>query len=244
MEKLQLTLANGRPLYLQLAEAIKHYITSNIWQQGAMIPSESELSKTCDVSVGTVKKTLDMLAQEGFVIRHQGKGTFVAGPDFSKSFTKFFRYSDESDTPLSEFGSKILSKTVIQANETVAKALDIKAGEKVFHLHRLRTLQSLNLAVENIYLPYARFHGIEELSLTDTLLYPIYQSQFDTPVVWADEYLQAIIADTDTAELLDIDATTPVIGIERIAYTSRDLPIEFRQHIGRGDNFKYHIVVR
>lgn len=244
MEKIQLTLVNGRPLYLQLAEAIKQYITSNTWQQGMMIPSETELSKTCDVSVGTVKKTLDMLAQEGYVIRHQGKGTFVAGPDFSKSFTRFFRYSDENATPLSEFGSKTLGKSVIQSDKTVAKALGLDVGEKVFYLHRLRTSQSLNLAVEKIYLPYERFRGIEHISLTDALLYPIYQTHFNTPVVWADEYLQAVIADTDTAHLLKIDTTTPVIGIERIAYTSRDVPIEFRQHIGRGDHFKYHIVVR
>ena len=92
MKQTHIDMQSDKPLYMQLVEAIKQKISSNSWKIGMMTPSENELSKEFNISVGTVKKALGILVQEGVLFRRQGKGTFVASPDFSKSFSRFFRY--------------------------------------------------------------------------------------------------------------------------------------------------------
>lgn len=244
MNRTSIDFKNEKPLYLQLVEAIKQKISSNTWQIGMMIPSENELSRDFGISVGTVKKALGLLVQEGILFRRQGKGTFVATPDFSKSFTRFFRYGQDDELPGEIPGSIIIGTSIVEADKKVARILHLREQSKVFYIKRIRTLQQVAFSVEDIYLPYERFRGIEELSLVDQLLYPIYSEQYSTPIIWADEYLQPDVADAVTAEGLGIDEGAPVMCVERVAHTYEDIPVEWRRSYGRGDSFRYHIVIR
>ena len=94
------------PLYHQLKELLKASIVAGVWKADEMIPSENELAATHDVAVGTVKKALSELVREGFVVRRQGKGTFVVRPDFGRSFFRFFRFdldqASEEVVPVSQ----------------------------------------------------------------------------------------------------------------------------------------------
>lgn len=237
-------LADQRPLYIQLAEAIKQKITRNQWTLGMMTPSENELAAEFQVSVGTVKKALGMLVQEGILFRRQGRGTFVASPDFSKSFIRFFRYGlperDDSDVP----GSHILSMTIQEADSKVAGRLHLQPDAAVVQIKRIRTLREIPFSFEEIFLPYQRFKGIEQLNLENKLLYPLYNKMFVTPIFWADEYLQPDVADAEVVQHLAVPKGSPVMCVERIAYTYEDIPVEWRRSIGRGDSFRYHIVIR
>lgn len=239
-----LDMKDERPLYQQLAEAIKGRISENVWSLGMMIPSENDLAKDFNISVGTVKKALGVLVQEGVLIRRQGKGTFVAIPDFSKSFSRFFRYDWRSGSPVEIPGSRILGIAVIRSNAAISEKLGIGKNQRVLHLKRVRTLRDKPFVVEDIYLPYARFKGIETLPLDQRLLYPIYGERFATPVVWADEFLRPEAASKETADLLGIQPGMPVMCVERIAYTYGDQPVEWRHSMGRGDRFRYHIEIR
>ena len=91
-ERYRLNLKSSHPLYFQLKELIKLQIADKVWKLDEMIPSENELAAVYDISVGTVKKALSVLVEEGVLYRRQGKGTYVARPDFGKSFIRFFRY--------------------------------------------------------------------------------------------------------------------------------------------------------
>ncbi len=244
MNRIDIDFKNEKPLYLQLVEAIKQRISSNTWKIGMMIPSENELSREFGISVGTVKKSLSLLVQEGVLFRRQGKGTFVATPDFSKSFTRFFRYGQSGDLSGDIPGSVIFGIDIVKAGAKVAEVLHLTAQDEVFCIKRVRTLQQIAFSVEEIYLPFERFKGIEQLALENKLLYPIYSKNFSTPIIWADEYLQPDVADEMTAKELGINEGAPVMCVERVAHTYEDIPVEWRRSYGRGDSFRYHIVIR
>jgi len=239
-----LDLKNDKPFYLQLAEAIKGRITDNTWRLGMMIPSENELAKEYGISVGTVKKALGVLVQEGVLLRRQGKGTFVASPDFSKSFSRFFRYDWKSGNTVETPGSKVLSIKVIRPDDIISDKLQIDPNQQVFRMKRIRTTQNKPFVIEDIYISCERFRGIETLTLDQRLLYPVYNEKFSTPIIWAEEYLQPESASSEAAEILGIRPNNPVMCVERIAYTHGDLPVEWRRSIGRGDLFRYHIIIR
>lgn len=244
MKNFVIDFKNEKPLYLQLVEIIKRLVVENSWRQGMKIPSENEMAREFGVSVGTVKKALGVLVQEGVLFRRQGQGTFIASPDFSKSFIRFFRYGMTGGKPSEVPGSRILSFEAVDADHRVSEVLALGPDEQVYRMKRVRTLQDVPFAVEDLYLPCQRFEGIDNIPLENKLLYPVYSQQFSTPVVWADEFMQPGIPDGETAGLLGVDPVTPVICIERIAHTYGDSPVEFRRSICRGDSFRYHIVIR
>jgi len=68
---------NTRPLYMQLRDNLADKISKGEWKPGHQLPNEHDLAVDFGVSSGTMRKALDMLEREGFLVRKQGRGTIV-----------------------------------------------------------------------------------------------------------------------------------------------------------------------
>jgi GntR family transcriptional regulator of arabinose operon len=66
------------PKYRQLQEYLKQKILSGVYKPGTRVPSEHQLIREFGLSNTTVQKAISSLVYEGLLVRHQGKGTFVA----------------------------------------------------------------------------------------------------------------------------------------------------------------------
>ena len=74
---MQLNHSSPTPLYYQLRQMIRNNIVDGVWQDGMMLPSETQLATELKLSRQTVKQAYDGLVQEGLVSRKRGKGTYV-----------------------------------------------------------------------------------------------------------------------------------------------------------------------
>jgi GntR family transcriptional regulator len=68
------------PLYYQLQELLHQQIASGRFKVGDALPSEGKLCRLFGVSRIVVRQALQVLVDDGEVVRMQGKGTFVAEP--------------------------------------------------------------------------------------------------------------------------------------------------------------------
>ena len=59
--------------------------------------------------------------------------------------------------------------------------------------------------------------------------YGFFETQFGVRMVRADERIKAIAADATSGEILDVPAGTPLLAVERVAYTYGDRPVEWRR---------------
>jgi len=72
---MKLDSGNEMPLYQQLKEEIKGKITDNTFPYGSKIPTETELSEIFQVSRITVRRAIQELCQENYLVKKQGKGS-------------------------------------------------------------------------------------------------------------------------------------------------------------------------
>jgi GntR family transcriptional regulator len=75
---LTISQADGRPMYLQIVEQIRHRVAVGDWLPGQEIPSIRALAVDLRVSVITVKRAYLELEHAGVIVQRQGRGTFVA----------------------------------------------------------------------------------------------------------------------------------------------------------------------
>jgi GntR family transcriptional regulator len=73
-----ISLADPRPMYLQIKEQIRHRVAVGDLRSGEELPSIRSLATALKVSVITIKRAYLELEHEGVVVTRQGKGTFVA----------------------------------------------------------------------------------------------------------------------------------------------------------------------
>jgi GntR family transcriptional regulator len=226
-----------RPLYRQARDVLVKRIVDNVWKPGDALPSEFELAADLGVSQGTVRKALDELEAEKFVVRHQGKGTFVARHDEARILFQFFKLVP--DTGDSEFPeSRILSVAVEAADARGAAALDVRAGSRVVRIERLRSLAGRVCIVERILLPRALFPGIEKRDLPNNL-YELYRSDFGVTIVRASEKLKAVAATRREAKTLGLAVGAPLLSIDRTAFALDGRPVEWRVSLCRTDTLHY-----
>lgn len=66
------------PNYIRILNSLKQKIENGIYKDGEKLPAQEELSQEYGVSMMTLRHAMDILEQEGFIIRKQGMGTFVS----------------------------------------------------------------------------------------------------------------------------------------------------------------------
>ena len=69
--------ANGEPIYLQIANQIKTLILEGKLREGDMLPSMRNLAMELRISFMTTKRAHEELERDGFIESYTGKGSFV-----------------------------------------------------------------------------------------------------------------------------------------------------------------------
>ena len=69
--------ANGEPIYLQIASQIKTLILEGKLREGEALPSMRLLATELRISFMTTKRAYDELERDGFIESFTGKGSFV-----------------------------------------------------------------------------------------------------------------------------------------------------------------------
>ena len=67
------------PHHRKVYEILRSHIAEGVFKEGDLLPSENELCTVHKVTRPTIRKALDRLTNEGYIVRHQGKGSIVKG---------------------------------------------------------------------------------------------------------------------------------------------------------------------
>ncbi|WP_334186780.1 GntR family transcriptional regulator [Noviherbaspirillum sp.] len=228
------------PLYQQIKALITQSLQSGEWKPGELIPSEVELANRFKVSQGTVRKAIDELAAENLVVRRQGKGTFVATHHEARAQFRFLRLMPDAGEP-HYAENRILDVKRLRSPAELARLLDIKSGDSVIFIKRVQSFDAIPTIVEEIWLPGVLFKGLtaERLSEYKGPMYGLFETEFGTRMIRATEKIRAVSADEQTAELLGIEVSTPLLSVERVSYTYGDKPVEVRRGLYLTDRHHY-----
>lgn len=234
------------PLHARLKEAMLHRIRLGEWSSNVALPSEFSLAEEFGVSLGTLRRVLTELADDGYLERQQGRGTYVRRASFDNSLFRFFRMQGgDGQVP----NSRILQRNLEKAPTEVSEALGLTAGDEVLHLLRLRSWKPQNkepFLVEDIWLPMPLFKPLADRRLEDfgPLLYPLYEELIGVIVGSATEQLSVEQATPGVAALLDCALIDPLIRIDRIARTHAQEPVEYRRSFGLAKSFQYRAEIK
>ncbi len=233
----------NRPLYAQIRDALLSRLIDRRWPPGMLLPSEKELAAEFGVSQGTVRKVLNELAAEHLVVRHQGRGTYVAEPEEGRILFQFFRLTaDDGERRLP--ASVVTGFSKIRADRNVRARLGLETGVRVWHIHRTRMLDDRPVIGEQLVLPASRFPDLDQLAAIPNNVYQLYATRYDTTIARAVERLKADASNADDKKVLGCKVGTPLLAIDRTAYSLDGHPVEWRLSRCLTDQFHYYSELR
>ena len=223
--------ATFRPLYGQVRAMIERALEAGDWAPGEAIPSEIDLASRFGVSQGTVRKAIQALAADNLLVRRQGKGTFVATHTEEKAsnfrFLRIRRNDGQPEYPK----SRLVDLRRARAGADAARRLALKSGEPIFVLRRVLEYGGIPAVLDEISLPASLFRGLtrERCAAYAGSMYGFFETEFGVRMVRAEERLHAVAASGAAASLLRVTPGTPLLAVERVAYTYGERPVELRR---------------
>lgn len=228
------------PLYQQIKVLLLQSLDQGEWKPGEAIPSELDLAARFQVSQGTVRKAIDELAADNLLIRRQGKGTFVSTHNEAKVRYRFLRLTpDDGHQPTTH--SEILSCSHLKAPADIAALLALRPTDTVITIQRVLSFDDKPTILDTIWLPAQVFKGMTAQAVMQNRepLYAWFEGQFGVSTLRADESIRAVAADTEAAQRLQVPIGSPLLQVERVAYTYGERPMEVRQGLYITSHFHY-----
>jgi DNA-binding GntR family transcriptional regulator len=225
------------PAYSQLANILRESMAQGTLRPGDQLPSEAQLCERYDVSPMTVRRAINLLADQGFVVAEQGRGTFVK-PVAMGAAT--FQLSDSLNlfNATSETTVRVLEASIVAADERVARKLDICSGDRTIYIRRLLQTDGQPTLYHREYMIYDPMRPIVEAELEVTALQRLFNGTGETILKGGEIHLEATILTEEEAKILRAPQPMAAFCFEHLFYDFDDQPISWGWFIGRADTLR------
>jgi GntR family transcriptional regulator len=224
------------PLYHQLKEQILMKIEAQEWVEGDLIPSENDLLRLFGVSRATVRRTIEILVNDGFLLKKRGKGTFVRKSKYEKMLPTLTSYTE--DMVGKDATKKVIAAEYIQPSPKIRGILKLREDEKVLYLKRLMIVDKIPLGVLYEYIVGRYNLGLDEDYSQS--LYKIFEKYGISPKE-ADQTIEASISTEEESALMKLNKHFPTLVIKRIVYDARGDLMEYVRGVYHGDRYRYQL---
>jgi GntR family transcriptional regulator len=225
-------------LYIQIRNELARRIASDEYPPGALLPNEFALAQEMRVSVGTVRKAVELLNAERLVIRSQGRGTIVADRQSADYRSKFDRIRNPDGTPIA-WRLREIGRETRAATEAERQQLQLGRDQRVIAIRRAREVGGESVKTEYSRLPFDIFGDIAGLDITETVIENLCVLR-GVSISASDERISISAAIEEQALEFGIPVGAPLLRMERRIYDAADRPIEWRiAYCHLGDR-RYH----
>lgn len=228
------------PRYHQLKEILRERIRSGDWKPGDLIPSERELSETYHISRMTARQAVTDLVNEGVFFREQGRGTFVTSHKITQQLQNLTGFTQDILARGQQPSTKVLSAQMLPADDITAEKLQIKPGQPVFCLQRLRLADGEPLAIERSQISFKGCEALLEEDLEHNSLYRMLEAKYGLPLMEAEQELEAGLAGNEESRILNIPVGSSVLFTRRTTFTDRNQPIEYAKSVYCGNKYIFY----
>ncbi len=238
----QLERGSGVALYRQIQHRLMEQIRCGVFKPSDPLPSVEEVAARYGVSLMTARQAVRALCDLGVIYSQQGKGTFISHGKVEKNLRRVLSFTEEMKLRGSTSRSRVLSLRKVAPGREVRKALELKAGEKIFRLHRVRIADGVPMGVECSWLPVHSCPDLPEVFETDASLYRTLAEHYGIQMATASEAVEVGKATAEEARLLHMARRSPVFLFTRTSFLESGKPAEYVKSTYRGD--RYRIVYR
>lgn len=220
------SMSPGTALYQRVAAALRTRIQANELSPGDAIEPEHVLTETLGVSRVTLRRGVDLLIDEGLLVRRQGVGTFVAAPRLTYPLLGLHSTRDIGQAHDLELQVEIVESELAQATAKELKHLRLGPGAIVLRFVRVDRVRNVPVAVAQCALPSPVAHDITAEELTRSSTYEIVEKKRGIRVTRAQQAIRADVASSAIAGMLCIRPGAPVLVLERVTFDATDSVIE------------------
>ena len=203
------------PLYRQVENELLALIENKTYPVGSLIPSEKELEQYFQVSRITIRRAITELEKQGFLVKRQGKGTFVQSYKIQRNIIKLGSYTQYMNEQGREPVRKIIQAYEISASRGLATLLAIEESTPVICLQRIFEFGFKNKGLEISYYAAEQYPELLERIYQHSSMTELLKQKYGKTEAASDQRLELALASKEQASLLEVDLSAPLFKLQR-----------------------------
>jgi GntR family transcriptional regulator/GntR family frlABCD operon transcriptional regulator len=203
------------PRHKRLYEILRKHISKGIYREGDLLPSENELCQLYGMTRPTVRQALSTLANDGYIRKHQGKGSIVHHlPREIGILSVSGTTSAVGDRNLQ---TDIIIKPVLVPwpGDFMFPLSEIEKESGCIYMERLRLLDGVPIFYDISYIANLSLPRITSRQFENRSLFKILRENYHIEIKGGEQRIKAIPASLKISKFLDITRDEPVLHLER-----------------------------
>lgn len=226
-------------IFLTLYKDYAEQIDAGKLPPGSKLPSENELAASYQISRETVRKGLNLLAQNGYINKVKGKGSFVLDTGRLKfPISGLVSYKELSE----RLGKK--SRTLVYATECapagsdVAKELQIEATQPVWKVIRAREIDGERIILDIDYLLAEIVPNLTKDIAADSI-YQYLEQELQLKISYAEKVISVERATDMDHQYMDLKDDTHVVVVRGYVHLEDTTLFQYTESRHRLDKFQF-----
>ena len=206
--------------YHEIQDYIKKRIQTGKYPIASYLPSENEICNQFGTTRTTVRKALDELLKEGFIVKEHGKGSKVLERGKSLGLLTVKGFSSSTDYEVQTIVTVAPKITSWHTN----RAFDLTKEEEdsaCVYFQRVRRINKKPVVLENNWYALNALEHIESDRFIAGSFFKTLSQEYFIEIMGADQELRSIPANAKVAEKLEIREGDPILHISVRFRTSK-----------------------
>lgn len=210
---------NPLKLYLQLSDILKKRIESDEWIIGSQVPTEEDLCKTYDVSRATVRGAISELTREGYLMKQQGKGTFVIKKVVADKLTMIVSFDELMIEPSDGIKTNVLAQTIMMPVDDLAEKLNITHDKHLIYIKRVRAFENILVLIQESFIPLHLCQHLLKEDLENISLFEFFEKRAGIHITNVKNNFEMTHLGAEEAKLFEYPLRTPALMLTQQFYS-------------------------
>ncbi|WP_226533984.1 GntR family transcriptional regulator [Microbacterium paraoxydans] len=212
--------------YAEIARDLTIQIAGGDFDATGMLPPEAQLARTFEVSRGTVRNALVLMARQGAVAPRRGSGWLVRTTAQSQRLSEMRSFAQWAWSRGMEPGGRVIAQQRRTATTSEVRQFRSSHGiGEVLEVVRLRMLNGRVMMLERTAYPSWIAPLVEDLPPEEPSVVGALETR-GVRMVHGEHSIDAIAAPREDARLLDVRRSSPLLRVKRVSYAADGRAIE------------------
>lgn len=233
----------NKPMYRQIADALREKISAGELKPGDALPTESSLQEAFNVSRVTVRQALKLLTEEQIVESIQGSGTYVKEERVNYDIYQLTGFYEKLADRNVDTHSEVSIFEVLKADAKLAEKLNLSLDDKVWHVKRVRFIKQKPVNLEETWMPLAMFPDLTWEVMENSKYH--YVEQIKKLVIdRSEQELVPIMPSEEAVAALSLDPAKPILEKVSRGFLKDGRVFEYSRNVFNTDDYKFTLVAR
>jgi GntR family transcriptional regulator/GntR family frlABCD operon transcriptional regulator len=203
------------PQYRELYKILRKHIVDGVYREGDLLPSENELCRLYGMTRPTVRQSLSALAYDGYIRKHQGKGSIVHR--LPKEIGILSVSGTTSAVGDRNLKTRIIVKPVLKPWDDnfmfALSELEMESG--CIYMERVRLLEGTPIFYDISYIANINLPRFTARQFENRSLFQVLRDHYQVEIKRGEQRIKAIPASPKISRFLKIKKGEPILHLER-----------------------------